>query len=71
MSAFMKITQNETEQVTEQVVDLMGQEGSWRFFCESGDYLARSEVIAMLLGRNWVTNGSYFASSARSSRAGG
>ncbi|MBU4077605.1 MAG: hypothetical protein KKI06_13045 [Euryarchaeota archaeon] len=64
----MKITRNEIEQVTEhvpeQVVDLMGHEGSkglaitWRFFGESGDYLAISEVIAMLLGRNWVTNGS-------------
>jgi hypothetical protein len=64
----MKITRNEIEQVTEhvpeQVVDLMGQEGSkgmaitWRFFGESYDYLAISEVIAVLLGRNWVTNGS-------------
>jgi len=71
MSAFMKITRNEIEQVTEhvpeQVVDLMGYEGkgvaiTWRFFGESGDYLAISEVIAKLLGRNWVTNGPYFAS---------
>lgn len=41
MSAFMKITRNEIEQVTEHVVDLMEREGSkgmaitWRLFGDS------------------------------------
>lgn len=33
----------------------------WRLFGDSGDYLAILEVIAVLLGHNWVTIGSNIA----------